>query len=429
MSTTVHSDTPTPGRRLLGWRRSLVTRARDARARLLEVTARPRAAVRPVTEVVTPLAWSVLVLAVIALVVGTRLDWTELTVGAWTSLALLAVSVVFVLGSHQLSARLDLSRDRVVVGEKANGRLLLVNDSRIRTLPLTIELAVGRGRAAFDLPGLAGSAEHEELFAIPTSRRAVLDVGPVRAVRSDPLGLLRREQQLADADLLYVHPRTVRIEGTAAGLVRDLEGQTVRKLSDNDVSFHALRDYVPGDDRRYIHWKSTARTGTLMVRQFEETRRSHMLVALSTRLDDYASDEEFEAAVSVAASLGLQTLTEGHTLTAVTSTRTLGVGSPVRFLDQLAGVDYERQAPDLAEMTRRLARDHSGASVAVLVCGSLVEAAEIRRAGRFLPLDVRTVVLRNEPATETTVRPMGNLHVATLGQLDDLAPTVRRLAT
>ena len=167
----------------------------------------------------------------------------------------------------------------------------------------------------------------------------------------------------------------------------------------------------------------------MMVRQFEETRRSHMLVVLSTRLEDYASDEEFEAAVSVAASLGVQTLAEGHTLTAVTSARMLSGGSPVRLLDQFAGVDHERQAPPLSEVARRVTRDHSGASVAVLVCGSLVDPAEIRRAGRHMPLDVRTVVVRNQPAAETTVRPMGELHVATLGSLDDLGMTVRRLAT
>jgi uncharacterized protein (DUF58 family) len=428
MSASVRFDTSATARRLLAWRRRVVTWWLDARARVLDLTARPRAAVRPVTDVVTGTAWTVLLLALAALVAAIVLDWTELLVAAWFALVLLAVCVVFVLGTHQLSAYVDLSRGRVVVGEKANGRLRLVNESRVRTLPLTIELAVGRGRAAFDLPALAGHAEHEDLFAIPTARRAVLDVGPVRAVRADPLGLLRREQQLTEAELLYVHPRTVRIEGSAAGIVRDLEGATVRKLADHDVAFHALRGYVPGDDRRYIHWKSSARTGTLMVRQFEETRRSHMLVALSTRLDDYASDEEFEQAVSVAGSLGVQTLSEGHTLTAITSTRALRHGSVTRLLDQLSGVDYERQAPNLAEVARRIARDNSGASVAVLVCGSLVEAAEIRRARRYLPLDVRTVVVRATPEADTTLRQMGDLDVATLGSLDDLASTLRRMS-
>lgn len=426
MSAGAGSERVPIGQRVVALRRRVAGWGVDGYGRLLDLTARPRTAVRPVTDVVTPLAWTSFVLAMAALVSARFLAWTELTAAAWLVIALLLIAVVFVLGRSRLGAALDLGRDRVVVGERANGRIRLVNESRLRTPPLTVELAVGSTRVAFDLPGLAAGAEHEELYAIPTTRRAVLTVGPVRTVRGDPFGLLRREQLLTDSDLLYVHPRTVRIEGSASGMVRDLEGETVRKLSDNDVAFHALRGYVPGDDLRFVHWRSTARTGSLMVRQFEETRRSHMLVALSTRLDDFASDEEFEAAVSIAGSLGVQTLAEGHTLTATTSTRTLAAASPIRLLDQLAGVDYERQAPPLSEVARRLA--DTGASVAVIVCGSIVDAAEIRRARRFLPIDVRTVVMRAQPDAETKVRAMGDLDVATLGGLDDLPSTVRRIA-
>ena len=46
----------------------------------------------------------------------------------------------------------------------------------------------------------------------------------------------------------------------------------------------ALREYQPGDDLRHVHWKSTAKTGRLMVRQYEESRRSRMAVVLG--LDD-----------------------------------------------------------------------------------------------------------------------------------------------
>ena len=75
-------------------------------------------------------------------------------------------------------------------------------------------------------------------------------------------------------------------------------------LSSADVSFHALRDYVPGDDRRHIHWKTTARTNKLMVRQFEETRRAHLAISLSINTEEYASEDEFELAISAAASIG-----------------------------------------------------------------------------------------------------------------------------
>jgi uncharacterized protein (DUF58 family) len=429
MTEAVATTRGTASRRLLTLRRQATTQWLDARARAAEATARPRAWARPATEVVTSTAWTVLALSVVSLVAWTRLGWTELLAATWFGLALLVVCTAFVFGSHRLRARLDLSRDRVVVGERANGRLHLTNDAGHRSLPMTIELAVGTGRAAFDLPSLKAGESHEELFAIPTSRRAVLDVGPVRGVRADPFGLLRREQRLSDAEMLYVHPRTVRIDGSASGILRDLEGETVRKITDHDVAFHALRAYVPGDDRRYIHWKSSARSGTLMVRQFEETRRSHLLVVLSTRLDDYASDEEFELAVSIAGSLGVQTLVDGQTLTATTSTGRMRQSTATGLLDQLSGVAYERSAPSLVEATRRLSRDNTGASIVIFVCGSLVDAAELRRARRHLPLDVRTIAVRAEGTDRPTVRKMGDLHVADLADVADLPATIRRLAT
>lgn len=263
---------------------------------------------------------------------------------------------------------------------------------------------------------------------MPTARRSVLKVGPVTAVRSDPLGLLRREQHLTGEHELYVHPRTVRIDGSHAGLVRDLEGQAVQVLTDSDISFHALRDYVSGDDRRHIHWKSTARTGQLMVRQFEETRRSHLLLALSTRLDDYSDLEEFELAISAAGSLGVQALRDGHTVTAATSVRQLRSETPGGLLDRLTGVDFERQAPRLTDVARRLGRDVPGASVAILICGSTVAGSEMRKARRQLAVDTRTIVIRAESIQESTVKPLGDLHVARLGALDELPSLMRRLA-
>jgi uncharacterized protein (DUF58 family) len=428
MSTSLSFDAHRIRRGLFAVRRRADALRLNTSGWVADHTARPRTFVRPVTQVVSPAAWNLAVVGLASMWGSFRWDWTELRVAAWFILFVLVVSIIFVFGRHQLRATLDLSRDRVVVGERANGRLLLTNETRHRTLPLTIELPVGQGRADFELPSLGTGAEHEDLFAIPTSRRGVLTVGPVHAVRSDPLGLLRRDQSLTEPELLFVHPRTVRVQSSAAGMIRDLEGQETRKLTDSDVSFHALRGYVPGDDRRFIHWKTSARTGTLMVRQFEETRRSHLLVALSTRVDDYASDDEFETALSIAGSLGLQSINERQTLSMSTSTRHLTTPSAKRLLDQLSGVEFERNAPRLPEVARRLARDINGASVAILVCGSMVEAAEMRKAGRFFALDVRTIVVRNQPDQETAIRSMGGIDIVSIGDLKDLPSAIRRLS-
>jgi uncharacterized protein (DUF58 family) len=400
----------------------------EVRSALSHRTERPREFARPVTDVVSGAGWLVALCCVAAALGAVLLGWGELVVVAWLLAFVLLGSVAFILGSHQLTSRLDLSRDRVVVGEKATGRLLLTNGSRRRTLPMTVELPVGIGRADFDLPSLPGGDEHEELFRIPTARRAVLTLGPVRTVRADPFFLLERKQNLDEPQTLHVHPRTVPVEGSSAGVGNDLEGITTRKLSDSDVSFHALRAYVPGDDRRYVHWKSTARTGTMMVRQFEETRRSHLLVLLSSRIDDYLSEDEFELAVSVAGSLGLQTLRDGQGLSVRTSTRDLAARTNRALLDDLSGVDYEAQALRLPHFARRAAQEVPEASVVVVVCGSLAQAAETRAAVRKFPIDVRTIVVRAEPESESSLSRIADVDVANIGHLEDLGPLARRLS-
>lgn len=418
-----------------GLRRTLTVVSRRRRAlwgALREDFARRTQAVRtglrPVTETVTPAGWTVAGLALVLLVAGPLLHWRELLVaGVFLTLVLL-LAVAFVVGRQPLQARLDLARERVIVGERANGYLTLSNPTSRRSRPLVVEFPVGQGRAAFDLPALAPGALHEELFAIPTEHRAVLDVGPVVAVRADPLGLLRREAHLSRMDTLYVHPRTLRVEGSAAGLVRDLEGRTVPKVSDNDVSFHALRGYVAGDDRRHIHWKSSAKTGTLMVRQFEETRRSHLLTLVSSRLEDYASDDEFELAISIAGSLGTQALADGQRLSAVSSHATLPSAGAQRFLDGLSGLGYDWQAKRLLEVTRHLGNDELAASVMVLCVGSGVSITELRRARQFLPVDTRAIAVRCITGHEPSVRWLGDLGVATIGRLEELGVAVRRVA-
>lgn len=419
-----------------GLRRTLsdISRRRLAMAGALregiaQRTARVRTALEPVTQTVTAAGWVVAVLALACLVVGPLLDWQELLVGGVFLGLVLAMAIAFVVGRQPLVARLDLARERVIVGERANGYLTLSNPSARRTRSLVVEFPVGTGRAAFELPSLAPGAEHEELFAIPTAHRAVLDVGPVVAVRADPLGLLRRERHLSRMDTLYVHPRTLRVEGSAAGLVRDLEGRTVPKVSDNDVSFHALRGYVAGDDRRHIHWKSSAKTGTLMVRQFEETRRSHLLTMVSSRLEDYASDDEFEMAISIAGSLGTQALADGQQLSAASSHGVLPATSGQRFLDGLSGLAYDWNARRLVDAARHLGRDEMAASVMVLCVGAGVSITDLRRARQHLPVETRVIAMRCLVGQDPSVRWLGDLAVVTVGRLEELGVAVRRVST
>ncbi|MCU1431952.1 MAG: hypothetical protein JWP95_1057 [Actinotalea sp.] len=376
---------------------------------------------------VSRLGWAVLVVAVVLGVTGWWYGWVELTVVAAALGAALVAALVLTVGRSTYAVDLGLSDNRVTVGRRAVGRIVVRNTSRRRLLPAQIELPVGRGAADFHLPSLGPGAGHEDVFAIPTTRRAVVAVGPVRSVRGDPLGLLRRRVRWTDVVDLYVHPELVSLAGAASGVLRDLEGQATRIISDSDMSFHALRDYVAGDDRRHIHWKSSAKIGQLMVRQFEDTRRTHTAIALSTSTDDYADADEFELAVSAAASIAVQALRDERDLTVLAGTGRLRTESPPRLLDDVSGLEAGPDGRSSAHLAQWVAREAADASVAILVTGSVPNRRELRSYAVHIPAGVRTLVLVCSSGSPVEVVSHGSLSLATMGSLIDLPRVLRRV--
>jgi uncharacterized protein (DUF58 family) len=413
---------------------------------------------RLVTAVVTVLGWSVLASAALALGAGYLLGWTELVVLGWAGLALVLASFGFLFGRSAYQIRLRIPVDRVVVGERVPGELVVLNPSGRRLPGVGVEVPVGFGLAEFAMPGLARGARFEDVFIVPTVRRGIIPIGPVRTVRADPVGLVRRELVWAERVDLFVHPRTLPIPSMSTGFIRDLEGHPTRDLTNLDMSFHALREYVPGDERRSIHWKSTAKTGRLMVRQYEESRRSHLLVALSLAADDYADDEEFELAVSVAGSLGVRAIRDARTVSVVTSTVAPGANRPgasgreqgphrpgragakrrrsaaerlstvtsTRLLDDLCRVDRTADALPLGALAQSAADAVAGISVAFLVYGSTVSLAELRAAATHFPGGVEVVAVVCATESVPSLRRVADLTVLTIGFLEDLQHSLAR---
>ncbi len=389
--------------------------------------------------VVTPLGWVVFALIPLTLGFGYGLGWLELVVVGWACVALVIIAVIYLIGRSSVAIRLTLAHSRVVVGERAVGDIVVSNPGRTRTLGLTIEIPVGAGLADFAVPRIRAGADLTHQFVIPTAHRAVIEVGPVRTVRADPIGLVRRELVWSGSEHLFVHPRTIGIPSMSTGFIRDLEGNPTRDLSNNDVSFHALREYTAGDERRYIHWKSTARTGTYMVRQFEETRRSHLVIALSLASADYESEQEFEMAVSVAGSLGVRAIRDTRTVSVVASETTpefakqkvfairqLSTLTRTRLLDDLSGVQHSETALSITDVARVTGEQAAGVSVAFLLCGSGVTSQELRSAATKFPIGVEVVAVVCDPNSKPGLRRVAGLSVLTIGYLDDLQKSLSR---
>ncbi|MDP9998025.1 MULTISPECIES: DUF58 domain-containing protein [Pseudarthrobacter] len=382
----------------------------------------------PVLSVVSILGWSVLAASILLWTAGQAFGWQEAKAAAIAAFVLFLIAIGFILGRSSYGVILDLARTRVAVGDSAVGSIAVSNTSTRPLLPAALELPVGNATAVFHLPRMKPQQVHEDLFTIPTARRAVIVVGPVRSVRADPLHLLRRQVMWTEPEDLFVHPKTVALAGSAAGFIRDLEGMPTTDLSSADVSFHALRDYVPGDDRRHIHWKTTARTNKLMVRQFEETRRAHLAISLSINTDEYASEQEFEMAISAAASIGRQAIREQRELDVLTQKGPLRCETGRNLLDdmtRIAGAPMRRTAVDLA---RTLADTVPNASVVFFVVGSNVTPTQLRSAAASVPPGVRSLAVRLQIGAAPGRANIADLTVLTLGDLADLAIVLRKAA-
>ena len=220
------------------------------------------------------------VLGAVCYVAGWQLGWIELMVVAAGCLAALLIAVAFVVGRLAIDIERSVDPSRVMVGEPAGALLTARNPGRRPTRSIVVDEHVDTSIIPVTVPGLAPGAEHRTFYQLPTERRAHVRVGPAEVVRADPLRLLRRRVGHAPATDLWVHPRWALVEPLPSGFAKDLEGPTSDASPAGDIAFHALRPYQLGDDRRHIHWMSTARSGTLMVRHYVDNRRPTLGVLL-----------------------------------------------------------------------------------------------------------------------------------------------------
>ena len=398
-------------------------------------------------RVVTPLGRVVLAVVVVAWFAGRTLGWAELVLAAVLGGVVLVASTGLTVGRVSARGTVSLERERVTAGASIGGALRLAGPTRRRLVPLVVELPVGDVVRRFDVPASATGAPRHEVFAVDTDRRGVIVVGPATTVRGDPFGLLRRAAPLADAVELFVHPVTVSLPPLAGGLLRDLEGRTTEDVSMSDLAFHALRQYVPGDDRRHIHWRSSARALSvdhaaggspgdmgLLVRQFNDTRRSHVMVVVDGDADAYARPDDAELAMSVGASVVTRAIRDELETTVVAADRLAmsastgrGVGRAQRVLDAFAQATFTTgtAATPLRELAARGLRATSDVTTALLVTGSGRAFADLRRAAAWFPPEVAVVAVRVDSGGRSSRSSAGALTVLDVEALADLPALLR----
>jgi hypothetical protein len=376
------------------------------------------------------------------LLLGIAFGWVEWMVAGSIAALLIVMAVPFLFGARSYDVDLTLAHERVVAGDGVSGEIVVRNNGRRTALPGRIDIPVGAGLVEFGVPLLRPGHTVAQPVDIPNLPRGIITVGPATTVRSDPLGLLRREHAFHDVHEVYVHPRTIAVPSTSAGLIRDLEGNPTRRLVDADMSFHAIREYAPGDSRRQIHWKSTAKTGRLMVRQYEESRRSRMAVVLAIAEHEYADADEFELAVSCAASVAVRAVHDARDLDIVVGAEVPRVVrgrlravqhipsvSPRVLLDGFSGIDLFENTMPVQDVCRLAAEANDRLSIAVIVTGSRVSLTRLRQAALGFPVDTSVLAVICDERAHPRMQALAGLTVLTVGTLDDLSGLLLRGAT
>lgn len=279
------------------------------------------------------------------------------------------------------SARIDLTMTSE--RRRADGALLVED---------TLPYALG-SRPRFVLQGLGQQWERTVTYPVRSELRGQFVIGPLSVRITDPFGLVERRRSVGATSELVVTPRvlplpSIPLSGGWQG-AGEHRPQAFASGSSEDVS---VREYRRGDDLRRVHWRSSARTGDLMVRLEEQPWEAHATVLIDNRQSAHRGQgpaSSLESAVVAAASMIVHLEQHGYAVQLATADgaaadgaeqalRRLAVLAPTRrpVLDTSWSGDQARggvvaavlgaTAPGDTHQLRRIRHD-AGAALAVVL--------------------------------------------------------------
>jgi uncharacterized protein (DUF58 family) len=249
--------------------------------------------------------------------------------------------------------------------------------------PVRVRLTLsGRARGAV-LYGADGFLSETRFFAerVPATfdyevvahRRGIYQGGPVTVSSGFPFGTGVASRHIWASTPITVQPRRVELASFPLLEAVSIPGEPIhdRRRRGGGVDFYGIREYRSGDSLRHVHWRSVARTGKLLVREYEDEPASRLGVFLDAaeRVGD-EPETAFEDAVACAASLASYALKVGHPVQLFSGStdggKHLFEPRADEALDWLAGVEAEG-GPGLPLIAERFAGDIFARSTNVLI--------------------------------------------------------------
>jgi Protein of unknown function DUF58 len=256
---------------------------------------------------------SILIAGALLVFGGYWFGYADLVALGCAALVAVGGAVAFVAWRPPLSVRRAVEPDRVIRGEPSQVTLDISNASRFFGASVMARDRCGGISVPVPLVRLRAGRATTVTYPVPTSRRGVVEVGPLEITRRDPLALVGVVRRYGQAGQVWVRPRIHPIGAVPVGLSRSMDGR-VDRVPHGSITFAALREYVVGDDLRRVHWRTSARVGELMVREHVDTSLPRVVVLLDNRASAHTSggggESTFEAACEAAASIAVAAFRE-----------------------------------------------------------------------------------------------------------------------
>ncbi len=260
-----------------------------------------------------------------AIVIGRVFAVIELFVIGAACFAAALIAVAYVrLRRPRLHADRWIHPLVLVAGDTGRVDIRLDQRGRVRSascvLCETVRRTMGAERVArLPVDPLPSGARSSTGYQLPTALRGVIEVGPLAVEMSDPLGLARHTSTIAGTDEVIVAPRAHLLDmpGLGQGVLGHELLAKARRLGPGE--FHGLREYADGDEPRSIHWKASARSDSLMVKEHTVEGLHRCTVVFDAATSAHADAPAFERGVTAAASLVYSSVRAGLTTRFVTA--------------------------------------------------------------------------------------------------------------
>lgn len=333
----------------------------------------------------TTRASCLLAAGVTAVLCGVVLGETDLVrAGVLAAAIPLAAAVVVHRSRIRIASRRVIEPREVAAGQAVTVHLTITNRAVLPTGALRLEDQLPdrfTGRARFVLDSLGRGGDRTVSYRLPELGRGRYRVGPLHVRLNDPFHMIELTRSFTATTEFLVHAAVDDLAAAQPPRTDDPgDGSGSHSVGSHGADDASTREYRIGDDLRKIHWKSSARTGSLMVRQEERPWRSQTTLLLDQRSGAHAAaapqpgvdrrtTDSFEWAVSAVASVAEQAMRAGRDVGLLgdpTRPELLRFGSRLQLAGHLAVV---RPVPGehltaMAAAVRTAARD--SALVAVL---------------------------------------------------------------